>query len=242
MSHYLGSVPDTERAADWRDQAACRETGPDGKPRHDAELWFPVGTTGPALLQTEEAKRICASCPSMDACLSWALDSHIEFGVFGGLSEDERRARKRRTARGTGSPRPARADMLEFTRTGTLEEACRELYDRYTEMRDGHVVWVAERTQVKIANRERTYGRICFQAAHGRWPNGPVQRSCGVRQCVAPGCLTDTTIRAGISRCGSRTGYEQHLKRGEEACGPCKAANAAANRSLRTGSTTKAAV
>lgn len=185
MTHHTGSVPDCERAPDWRDAAACRNYNP--------ELFFPVGNTGSALLQIEEAKAVCYRCPAIEWCLRWALDTGQESGVWGGLSEDERRALKRRAARQSGREP---VDMLVFNKTASLEDACRELYDRYTELRGEHLVWIAERTQVKIRHRERTYGQICFQAAHGRWPDGPVYRTCDVDQCVAPRCLTDKTIRA----------------------------------------------
>ena len=74
---------------DWRHQAACLT--------EDPELFFPIGNTGPALLQIEEAKRVCARCDVRDKCLQWALEA--DHGVWGGLSEDERRALKRRVAR-----------------------------------------------------------------------------------------------------------------------------------------------
>jgi WhiB family transcriptional regulator, redox-sensing transcriptional regulator len=76
---------------DWRHHAACREVDP--------ELFFPIGNTGPALLQIEEAKRVCRRCPVMDACLQWAVTSGQDAGVWGGMSEDERRAYKRRLGR-----------------------------------------------------------------------------------------------------------------------------------------------
>ena len=58
----------------------------------DPELFFPIGNTGPALLQIEEAKQICRRCDVRDACLQWALEAGQDHGVWGGLSEDERRA------------------------------------------------------------------------------------------------------------------------------------------------------
>lgn len=77
---------------DWRNRAACLEKDP--------ELFFPVGNTGPALLQIEEAKSVCRRCPVVDTCLQWALESGQDAGVWGGgMSEDERRALKRRAAR-----------------------------------------------------------------------------------------------------------------------------------------------
>ena len=76
---------------DWRHQSACRD--------EDPELFFPVGNTGPAITQIEEAKKVCNRCIVKDACLAWALESGQDAGVWGGLSEDERRALKRRAAR-----------------------------------------------------------------------------------------------------------------------------------------------
>ncbi|MDJ0385232.1 WhiB family transcriptional regulator [Streptomyces sp. G-G2] len=65
----------------------------------DPELFFPIGDTGPALLQEEEAKRVCRRCPLMESCLQGALERNENHGVFGGLSEKERRSLKRRAAR-----------------------------------------------------------------------------------------------------------------------------------------------
>src|SRR3954454_11735398 len=76
---------------DWRHRAACRD--------EDPELFFPIGNTGPALLQIEEARTVCQRCDVTEQCLAWALESGQDAGVWGGLSEDERRALKRRTAR-----------------------------------------------------------------------------------------------------------------------------------------------
>jgi WhiB family redox-sensing transcriptional regulator len=65
----------------------------------DPELFFPVGNTGPALLQIEEAKSVCRrGCPLIESCLQDALKRN-ELGVWGGTDEDERRRIKRRAAR-----------------------------------------------------------------------------------------------------------------------------------------------
>lgn len=68
----------------WRDLAACRGTDP--------ELFFPDGTAGPALQQAAQAKQVCAICPARIPCLQWALATGQHAGVWGGTSEDERRA------------------------------------------------------------------------------------------------------------------------------------------------------
>ncbi|MER5995831.1 WhiB family transcriptional regulator [Streptomyces viridosporus] len=86
---------------DWRTRGACT--------REDPELFFPIGNTGPALLQIEEAKAVCYRCPVIEQCLQWALEFGEDAGVWGGLSEDERRALKRRAARNRLQARKAAA-------------------------------------------------------------------------------------------------------------------------------------
>jgi WhiB family redox-sensing transcriptional regulator len=68
---------------DWRTLAACRDTDPD--------LFFPIGTTGPAIEQIEAAKAVCTRCDAQAACLEFALATNQESGVWGGTSEEERR-------------------------------------------------------------------------------------------------------------------------------------------------------
>jgi WhiB family redox-sensing transcriptional regulator len=77
--------------SNWRESAACRTVDPD--------LFFPIGTTGPAILQINEAKAVCQSCPVRDECLEWALETGQSIGVWGGTSEAERRSLLRRAAR-----------------------------------------------------------------------------------------------------------------------------------------------
>jgi len=78
-------------AMDWRHRSACLD--------EDPELFFPIGNTGPAILQIEEAKVVCRRCEVREQCLAWALEAGQDHGVWGGMSEDERRALKRRNAR-----------------------------------------------------------------------------------------------------------------------------------------------
>jgi WhiB family transcriptional regulator, redox-sensing transcriptional regulator len=68
---------------DWRLRAACRHMNP--------ELFFPEGTAGRALDATGLAKQICGTCPVRAQCLDWALVHSAAFGIWGGLSETERR-------------------------------------------------------------------------------------------------------------------------------------------------------
>jgi WhiB family transcriptional regulator, redox-sensing transcriptional regulator len=68
---------------DWRDNAACRDTDPD--------LFFPIGSTGPAIEQIESAKTVCTECGAQNSCLEFALATNQESGIWGGTSEEERR-------------------------------------------------------------------------------------------------------------------------------------------------------
>jgi WhiB family redox-sensing transcriptional regulator len=77
LTFVPGLVRPGEETA-WQDLAACTETDPDS---FFPELGEP---TGPA-------KRICRGCEVTAQCLQYALDNHERFGVWGGLSERERR-------------------------------------------------------------------------------------------------------------------------------------------------------
>lgn len=87
----------------WRKQAACTALP-------DPDRWFPDGKTGHHLLRAEEAKRVCRTqCPVMETCAAWAHATRQEYGIYGGVDEDERRSdirRERRSrTRQIGSPR-----------------------------------------------------------------------------------------------------------------------------------------
>lgn len=76
----------------WRSKAACLG--------HDTELFFPAGCTGPAQEQAEQAVAICRQCPVITQCLDWAVTTGQDDGIWGGLTEDQRRAlRRSRTQR-----------------------------------------------------------------------------------------------------------------------------------------------
>jgi WhiB family transcriptional regulator, redox-sensing transcriptional regulator len=66
----------------WQERALCAQTDP--------EAFFPEKGGS-----TREAKRICMGCEVRDACLEYALAHDERFGIWGGLSERERRRLKR---------------------------------------------------------------------------------------------------------------------------------------------------
>ena len=67
---------------DWMLEARCLDADP--------EAFFPEKGGS-----TREAKRICAACPVREECLEYALENDERFGIWGGLSERERRRAKR---------------------------------------------------------------------------------------------------------------------------------------------------
>jgi WhiB family transcriptional regulator, redox-sensing transcriptional regulator len=66
----------------WQDRALCAQTDP--------EAFFPEKGGS-----TREAKRVCRSCEVRVECLEYALQNDERFGIWGGLSERERRRIKR---------------------------------------------------------------------------------------------------------------------------------------------------
>jgi WhiB family redox-sensing transcriptional regulator len=67
----------------WMRNALCRQV--------DSSLFFPEGRGGSVVMQTAQAKQVCNLCPVKSACLEWAVDTGQSSGVWGGMSEDERR-------------------------------------------------------------------------------------------------------------------------------------------------------
>jgi WhiB family redox-sensing transcriptional regulator len=79
MADLLGNAPE------WQERALCSQTDP--------EAFFPEKGGS-----TREAKRICQRCDVKADCLEYALGHDERFGIWGGLSERERRKLKRRAA------------------------------------------------------------------------------------------------------------------------------------------------
>jgi WhiB family redox-sensing transcriptional regulator len=106
---------------DWRQRAACRD--------EDPELFHPVGTSGPALRQLDAAKAVCRRCPGWvrEKCLDHALATGSDYGVFGGMSADERRKLHRNT------PRPPPPELLGAVRPECGSEAGYQRHHRRNE-------------------------------------------------------------------------------------------------------------
>ena len=78
LPRYRNLATPARFAARWRQQAACHGT--------DLNLFYPERgeSAGPA-------RQVCARCPVRQPCLEYALSNRITYGIWGGLTERERR-------------------------------------------------------------------------------------------------------------------------------------------------------
>jgi WhiB family redox-sensing transcriptional regulator len=80
--------PARDHRRHWHNEAACRDADP--------ELFFPDGDIRSVRAQVGTAKLICGGCPVSATCLCWALTSGQQAGIWGGLTEGERKRLQRR--------------------------------------------------------------------------------------------------------------------------------------------------
>ncbi|ROQ69206.1 transcription factor WhiB [Streptomyces sp. 840.1] len=194
----------------WHADAACR-TAP------DPEIFFAVGEYPAAQQQTADAKRICHACPVMDQCLSWALETRQDSGVWGGLDERERRRIHRRKTTGGATAHQPR----------TLASV---LAERSVPATGGHTDWTGS-SPITINGDCYTPAQLAWHVTHGKAPDGPVTVECGHPGCITPGHLLDAVGRR--QRHGTPGAWQAHKRRGEEPCEECREARAAYARELR---------
>lgn len=157
----------------WQHAGACVGVDP--------ELFFPIGNTGPAVLQAAEAKEVCRRCPVVETCLRWALSTNQEAGVWGGLDEDERRSLKRRNARAARADRPLENELAPVDARVAATTARAAI----NEARDAGLTW----TQVAAATGQ--HESLCRLVATGK--QHTVMRS--TEQEIVTG-LIDLAVRA----------------------------------------------
>jgi WhiB family redox-sensing transcriptional regulator len=97
-------------APEWQERSLCSQTDP--------EAFFPEKGGS-----TREAKQMCSRCPVKGECLEYALGHDERFGIWGGLSERERRKVKRRNGQGPVSPAQVNAAVAEVAGEVAAEEA-----------------------------------------------------------------------------------------------------------------------
>lgn len=241
---YTGAVPDTLRPADWRTEAACRG---------QQDAMFP-GTLGHDI---ERAKSFCRRCPAIERCLQWALETGTEYGVWGGLTEDERASIQRAKTRRSLTPDKVAARTEAARQPPEKPRTLQSIFDASTtRLHGGHMAWTGQR-KISFHGKTLTPKQLCFTLGRGHHPDGPVRSDCGIDECVLPSHLADTAERAPkqakpeeravysangrlLAECGTRSAYSRHVKNGEPIDDACRRANTDADNRLRRTGTTKA--
>lgn len=85
----INAEVENDPTRDWRDQAVCSS-------EEVTQIFFPVGVTGAAAVQIQDAKTVCVECPVRQECLEYAITTNQEYGIWGGTSEEERRVLRRK--------------------------------------------------------------------------------------------------------------------------------------------------
>lgn len=122
----------------WRRQAACIATGP--------ATFYPERDGNDVVADIVRAKVICASCPVQADCLQHALDQLEQYGIWGGMTWEERRSLRRKRRRGeraAAGPMPRRIvdapvhNYSTYCNRGCRCEVCTEGMRTWRELRHG---------------------------------------------------------------------------------------------------------
>jgi hypothetical protein len=227
MSHY----PVLKPAGQWAKHAACREPG-----IHPDEM-FPDNNEH----AIAHAKQICKPCPVQTECVLDALRTRdLDYGIRGGLRPKELRNLARQVDAGQRAEQAKQVEA-EPAPKKKPQRTFLSLWNQHSRpLSDGHASWTGP-TPVSFQGHYYTPTQIAFRVDRKRPPVGIVRRTCAVDGCVLPAHLMDQQERDAQDLCGSRPGYQRHLKRGEEPCGPCRRANTDADNRLRRTGTSKVA-
>jgi WhiB family transcriptional regulator, redox-sensing transcriptional regulator len=93
----------TPGRAEWRGAGACAHADPD--------LFFPISSAGRGARQIVEAKAICGGCPVRQACLEFALEHDLMYGIWGGTTPEDRQAWRRGQRPGHLRTQPRKAAL-----------------------------------------------------------------------------------------------------------------------------------
>ena len=203
---------------DWRHRAACKD--------EDPELFFPVGNNGSAQGQIDQAKQICRRCPVISECLAWALDTGQDDGVWGGLSEDDRRElkgipTKRRTQRHELSCAYCGAGYTGRPTKLYCDQQCKRAAERLRDLtRAGKQRPLCAICGDPLVSRwSRIYcGRACRDVAataveYSAWSRAAAERAAEVQRLTAAGqSPAAIAVQLGIGR-GSVYRIQRRLRR-----------------------------
>lgn len=185
----------------------------------------------------EKARAICATCPLRPQCLADAMreeghaDEWRRASVRGGLTPNERaRLARRIRSAANGATVPLTAEPRTQVR-----DPHDVLEDRSIELGGGHVEWQGS-LPVTVNGVLYTPRQLAWFVAHGEKPTGRLKKLCAHKGCIAAEHMKDPG--PPLTGCGTRNGYLAHRRAKEDACQPCKDANASGDRRLQlTGST-----
>ena len=90
MSHDRFIYVGPPRPLPWAEHAACRD--------EPTDIWYPT-RRGPVAVDWTRPRSICQSCPVLTDCRSYAVAHEPDWGMWGGLTPEERRAFRRRRRR-----------------------------------------------------------------------------------------------------------------------------------------------
>ena len=125
---------------DWRDKAACRDTDPD--------LFFPIGSTGPAIEQIESAKTVCTECGAQSSCSGVRTGHQPGVGHLGRhLRGGAPQASQGRGWRSTAEP----PDRPNLTRPAGRRPSRGPSYDRSQRFSSPSARWATGMTTSTIA-------------------------------------------------------------------------------------------
>jgi WhiB family redox-sensing transcriptional regulator len=150
---------------DWRQRGACLD--------EDPELFFPVGTGRGAAPQEEEARAVCMRCPVRAECLAWALETGQEFGVWGGMTELDRRRIRRQQRRQPDPHREAARELARRFDTAAIAAAVRAVEGGNPDGLDGLSRAELHRATADLAGRHSARGaaellRVSESTIHAR--------------------------------------------------------------------------
>jgi WhiB family redox-sensing transcriptional regulator len=147
----------THGGEEWREEALCRQVDP--------EMFFPEKGGS-----TADAKLICGRCEVRPECLAYALEHEQRSGVWGGLSERERRRLTRGTTRPTGRGRAKVQDRHDMpTVRAAVEDACagagRAALAGLSQSERDHVaaILASDRTGPQVADMLATSPDVVYQ-------------------------------------------------------------------------------
>jgi WhiB family redox-sensing transcriptional regulator len=110
-------VPLADPFSDWRNNAPCGHVDP--------EMFFDRAAASPDI--AAEAKAICGGCPSREMCLDAAMISEEGFGIWGGMTPDERSSYRPMWQRMNGGKKGVRL-MMQNNGIATLDPSIEKRY------------------------------------------------------------------------------------------------------------------